>query len=71
MAFLEFLLAAAWAGVVAANVFQGVARRLLVAVVAVRAMYMTVIMAVGVIVVVIAIRAVDVFLLDHASYSGM
>jgi hypothetical protein len=30
-----------------------------------------VIMAVGVIVVVIAVRAVDVFLLGHASYSGM
>ena len=41
------------------------------AVVAVRAMYMTVIMIVRVIVVVIAIRAVDVFLLGHVSYSGM
>lgn len=41
------------------------------AVVAVRAMHMSVIMAVCVIVVVIAIRAVDVFLLGHASYSGM
>lgn len=43
------------------------------AVVAVRAMYMTVIMimTVRVIVVVIAIRAVDVFLLGHVSYSGM
>mgnify|MGYP007125747110 CR=1 FL=1 len=41
------------------------------AVVAVRAMYMTVIMTVRVIVVVIAVRAVDVFLLGHVSYSGM
>jgi hypothetical protein len=71
VAFLEFLLAAARAGVIAANVFQGVAYRLLVAVVAVRAMYVAVIMVVRVIVVVIAIRTVDVFLLSHASYSGM
>ena len=71
MAFLEFLLAAAWAGVVAANVFQGIARRLLVAVIAVRAMHVAVIMVMSVIMVVIAIRAVDVFLLGHASYSGM
>lgn len=71
MAFLEFLLAAAWAGVVAANVFQGVACRLLVAVIAVRAMHMAVIMVVSVIMVVVAIRTVDVFLLSHASYSGM
>ena len=39
--------------------------------IAVRAMYMVVIMVVSVIVVVIAIRAVDVFLLGHSSYSGM
>jgi len=71
VAFLEFLLAAARAGVVAANVFQGVARRFLMAVIAVRTMYMAVIMLVRVIVVVIAVRAVDVFLLGHASYSGM
>ena len=71
MAFLEFLLAAAWAGIVAANVFQGVSRRLLVAVIAVRAMHVAVIMVMSVIMVVIAIRAVDVFLLGHASYSGM
>jgi len=71
VAFLEFLLAAAWAGIVAANVFQGVLRRLLVAVIAVRAMHVAVIMVMSVIMVVIAIRAVDVFLLGHASYSGM
>jgi hypothetical protein len=71
VAFLEFLFATAWAWVVAANVFQGVARRFLVAVVAVRAMHVAVIMAVCVIVVVVAVRAVDVFLLGHASYSGM
>ncbi len=71
MAFLEFLLAAAWAGIVAANVFQGIARRLLVAVIAVRAMHVAVIMVMNVIMVVSAVRAVDVFLLGHASYSGM
>lgn len=71
MAFLEFLRATAWAGIVAANVFQCVARRFLVAVVAVWTMHVAVIMAVGMIVVVIAVRAVDVFLLGHASYSGM
>lgn len=71
VAFLEFLFTAAWAGVVAANVFQGVACRFLMAMVAVRAMHVTVIMTVRVIVVVIAIRAVDMFLLGHASYSGM
>ena len=41
------------------------------AMVAVRAMHVTVIMIVRVIVVVVAIRAVDMFLLGHASYSGM
>jgi hypothetical protein len=71
VAFLEFLLAAAWAGAVAANGFQGIARRLLVAMIAVRTMYMAVIMVVCVIMVVSAVRAVDVFLLGHASYSGM
>jgi hypothetical protein len=71
VAFLEFLLAATRAGIVAADVFQGIASRLLVAMVAVRAMYVVVTMVVSVVVVVIAVRAVDVFLLIHASYSGM
>ena len=71
MALLELLAIATRARVIAANVFQGVARRFLVAVVAVRAMHVAVIMAVCMIVVVVAVRAVDVFLLGHASYSGM
>lgn len=71
MAFLEFFLAAAWARVVAANVFQRVAHRFLMAMIAVWTMYVAVIMAVGVIVVMIAVRAVNVFLLGHASYSWM
>lgn len=74
MAFFEFLLAAARAGVVAANVFQGVARWFLVAMIAVWPMYvamvMVVLVAVSVVVVMSAVRAVDVFLLGHASYSG-
>ena len=68
VAFFEFLLAAAWAGIIAANVLQGVARRLLVAVIAVGAVHvvMVMVMVVSVIMVVIAVRAVDVFLLGHA-----
>jgi len=68
---LEFLLAAARAGVIAANVFQGVAGRFLMAMIAVRAMHVTVIVVVIVVVVVIAVRAMDVFMLGHAGYSGM
>lgn len=41
------------------------------AMIAVWTMYVAVIMAVGVIVVMIAVRAVNVFLLSHASYSWM
>jgi len=40
VAFLEFLAVAAWARVVAADVFQGVAHRFLVGVAAVRAVDM-------------------------------
>ena len=64
MALLEFFLAAARARVVAADVLQGVAHRLLVAVVAVRAMHMAVIVVVMV-VVVVAVGTVDVGLLAH------
>lgn len=63
MALLEFLLAAARARIVATDVLQGVAHRLLVAVVAVRAMHMAVVVVM--IVVVVAVWAVDVGLLVH------
>jgi len=65
VALLEFLLAAAWARVVAANVLQGVAHRLLVAVVAVRAVHMAVIVVVVMIVTMVAVGAMDMGLLGH------
>ena len=69
---LELLQAAAWAGVVAADILQRIAYRLLMAMIAVRAMHMTVIVMV---VVMVAVRAVDVGLVahgvTHAGYSGM
>lgn len=77
MTLLEFLLAATWAGVIAANVFQGVTYRFLVAVIAMRAMHVAVVvimamaMAVIVVVVVVTVWAVDVFVLGHGGYSGM
>ena len=71
VALLEFLLAAARARVVAANVFQAVTHGFLVCVTAMRAMDMTVLMGVVVFMLVIAVGAVDVFLLGHACYSGM
>ena len=64
VALLELLAAAAWARIVAANVLQGVAHRLLVAVVAVRAVYMAMVMVV-VIMIVVAVRAMDMGLLGH------
>ena len=68
MALLEFLLAAAWARVVTADILQCVAYRLLMAMVAVRAMYMAVIVM---IVIMVAVGAVDVGLLSHDAHSGM
>lgn len=68
MAFLEFLLAAAWTGVVAAYILQRVARRLLVAVVAMRAMHVAVVMLV--IVLMVAVRAMDMGLLVHKYLLG-
>ena len=65
MALLEFLAVAAGARIVAAHVFQCIAYRLLVRVAAVRAVNVAVIVM-GVIMVVIAIRAMDVRLLSHA-----
>ncbi len=64
VALLEFLAAAAWARVVAANVFQCVAYRLLVGVVAVRAVNMAMVVIVMVMIVV-AVRAMDMRLLGH------
>lgn len=66
MAFLEFLLATAWAGVVATDIFQGVAHRLLVSMVAVWAMHVTVVMIMLMIGLgVVAVGTVYVGLLVH------
>ena len=64
VALLEFLLAAAGAGIVAAYGLERIAHRL-VAVVAVRTMDMTMAMIVMMIVVVVAVRAVYVGFLTH------
>src|SRR5450830_1933200 len=72
VALLEFLLAAAWAWIVAANVLQGVAHRLLVSVAAVRAVDMAVVVImVIVIVIVVAVRTMDMGLLSHRCRSGI
>ncbi|CAI8734993.1 hypothetical protein EMIT0P253_150044 [Pseudomonas sp. IT-P253] len=73
MALLEFLAVAAWARVVAAHVFQGIAHRFLVGVTAVRAvdMAMVVIMVVVMVMIVVAVRAMDMGLLSHWCYSGI
>ena len=67
VALLEFLLAAARARIVAADVLQRVAHRLLVSVAAVRAvdMAVVVIMVILVIVIVVAVRTMDMGLLSH------
>ena len=70
VALLEFLLAATRARVVATNVLQCVAHRLLRRVVAVRAVYMTVVVVMvvmAVVMVVVAIRAMNVVFLVHQS----
>jgi hypothetical protein len=73
VALLEFFLATAGAGIVAADVFQRVARRFLMVVVAVWAMHVTMVVAMVVVVrmIVIAVGAVDVRFLLHGAYSGM
>ena len=63
MAFLEFLLAAAWAWIVAANVLQRITHRLM-AVVAVRPVDMAVVMIV-VMMIVIAVGTMYVRFLTH------
>ena len=67
VALLEFLAAAARARIVAANVFQLVAHWLLRRMAAMRAMYMTVIVVMGVamIMIVVAVGAMNVGLLGH------
>lgn len=69
VALLEFFLATAGAWIVAADVFQRVARRFLMVVVAVWAMHVTMVVVVRMIV--IAVGAVDVRFLLHGAYSGM
>ena len=71
VALLEFFLATAGAWVVAADVFQRVARRFLMVVVAVWAMHVTMVVAMVVRMIVIAVGAVDVGFLLHGAYSGM
>ena len=69
VALLEFLAAAARARIVAANVLQLVAHRLLRCVAAIRAMHMTVVVVMGVamIMIVVAVGAMNVGLLGHCS----
>ena len=68
MTFLEFLLAAARAGVVTTDILQRVAHRLLMAVVAMRAVHVA--MIVVVVVVVVVVRAMDMGLLVHKYLLG-
>lgn len=70
VALLEFLVAAAWAGIIAANVFQRVAHRLLMGMAAVWTVHMAVIVVVMV-VVMVAIRAMYMGLLVHLGISGI
>lgn len=66
VALLEFLLAAARARIVATNLLQRIAHRLLVSVAAVRAVDMAVVVImVSVIVIVVAVRTMDMGLLSH------
>jgi hypothetical protein len=69
VALLEFLLAAAGAGVVTADILQRVAHWLLVAMVAVRAVDMAVIVIV-IVMIMVAIGAVDVGLVAHGVTPG-
>ncbi|CAN1599452.1 protein of unknown function [Pseudomonas mediterranea] len=73
MALLEFLAIAAGARVVAADILQGIAHRLLVGMAAVRTVDVAVVMIVVmvVIVIVVAIRTVNVGLLGHRGYSAI
>ena len=66
VALLEFFLASARAGVIAANLFERITYWLLRTVIAVRAVHMVIM-----IVVMIAVGAMYVGLLGHRSHSGM
>ena len=68
MALLEFLAVAARARVIAADVLQGVAHRFLVSVAAVRAVDMAMVLMV---MIVVAVRAMDMGLLGHRVFSGI
>ena len=69
VALLEFFAAATWARVVAANVFEFVTHRLLGGVAAMRAMHVTVVVKglIMMIVIVVAVGAMNVGLLGHCS----
>lgn len=70
MAFLEFLVAAAWARIVATHVLQGIAHRFLVSVTAVRTVDMAVLVVMMImVVIVVAIGAMNMGLLVHRVYS--
>lgn len=73
MAFLEFFLAAAWARVVAANIFQRVTHRLCMAVTTAGTVHVALLLGVFMLggVVVLAIWTVNVGFLLHGAYSGM
>ncbi|ROM52032.1 hypothetical protein BK651_07545 [Pseudomonas rhodesiae] len=62
VALLEFFLAAARARIVATNVLQGIAHRLLVSVAAVRTVDMAVVV---IMMIVVAVRTMDMGLLSH------
>ena len=70
MAFLEFLVAAAWARIVATYVFQRVTHWLLMGMTAVRAMDVAVLVVV-MIMIVVAIRTMNMGLLVHRVYSAI
>lgn len=70
VALLEFLVAATWAGIIAANVFQRVAHRLLMGMAAVWTVHMAVIVVVMV-VIMVAIGAMYMGLLVHLGISGI
>ncbi|QIQ73577.1 Repressor protein c2 [Pseudomonas coronafaciens pv. striafaciens] len=66
VAFLEFLVAAAWAWIVATHILQGVAHRVLVSVTAVRTMNVGVLVVMMImVVIVVAIWAMNMGLLVH------
>ena len=70
VALLEFFLAAARAGIVATDVLQRIAHRLLVSVAAVRAVDMAVVV-IMMIMIVVAVRTMDMGLLCHRCCSGI